>query len=212
MKTWLRQLAELVNILRYVRPYVAERPWLFVAVVVSSLSVMFFEGIGVGLLVPLLNLLLGGENAAPIRPIEWLQGTFPGRSSAFYVTTVCSSIILAIAAKNTALYASQILAANLKRQVSVSLRNTLFARLQRADLDVFDRTPGGELSNVFLLETYRATSHRRAPGDAAAHEHRALLRRGAGVSVLAADDPRAGAQRVTRSDAVVRVQTAVAGR
>ncbi len=157
MKTWLRQLAELVNILRYVRPYVAERPWLFVAVVVSSLSVMFFEGIGVGLLVPLLNLLLGGENAAPIRPIEWLQGTFPGRSSAFYVTTVCSSIILAIAAKNTALYASQILAANLKRQVSVSLRNTLFARLQRADLDVFDRTPGGELSNVFLLETFRAT-------------------------------------------------------
>ena len=157
MKTWLRQLAELANILRYLRPYVAERSWLFVAVVVSSLSVMFFEGIGVGLLVPLLNLLLGGENAAPMRPIEWLQGTFPDRSSAFYVTTVCSSIILAIAAKNTALYASQILAANLKRQVSVSLRTTLFARLQRADLDVFDRTPGGELSNVFLLETFRAT-------------------------------------------------------
>ena len=158
MKSWLRQLAELANILRYLRPYVAERPWLFVAVVGSSLLVMCFEGIGVGLLVPLLNLLLGGENATPMRPIEWLQRTFPGRSPAFYVSTVCSAIIAAIAAKNVALYTSQILAANLKRQVSISLRNTLFGRVQRADLDVFDRTPGGELSNVFLLETYRATN------------------------------------------------------
>jgi subfamily B ATP-binding cassette protein MsbA len=158
LKTWLHQLAELANILRYLRPYVAERPWLFVAVLGSSLSVMCFEGIGVGLLVPLLNLLLGGENASTMHPVEWLQRGFPGRSAAFYVSTVCTGILVAIAAKNAAFYTSQILAARLKRQVSVSLRNTLFARLQRADLDVFDRTPAGELSNVFLLETYRATT------------------------------------------------------
>ena len=158
MKTWLHQLAELANVLKYLRPYVAKRPWLFVAVLGSSLSVMCFEGIGVGLLVPLLNLLLGGENAATIRPVEWLQRAFPGRSAAFYVFAVCSGIIVAIAAKNAAFYISQILAARLKRQVSVSLRNALFARVQRADLEVFDRTPAGELSNVFLLETYRATT------------------------------------------------------
>ena len=209
MKSWLRQLAELANILRYLRPYVAERPWLFVAVVGSSLLVMCFEGIGVGLLVPLLNLLLGGENATPMRPIEWLQRTFPGRSPAFYVSTVCSAIIAAIAAKNVALYTSQILAANLKRQVSISLRNTLFGRVQRADLDVFDRTPGGELSNVFLLETYRATNSIDVLlGMLQRYEHRALLCSGAGVSVLAADDSRSGAQRRTRRDVVVRVQTA----
>ena len=158
MKTWLRQLAELANILKYLRPYVAERPLLFAAVVTSSLAVVVFEGIGVGLLVPLLNLLLGGENAAPVQPLEWVERALPGRSSAFYVVAVCGAIILAIAAKNVAFYASQILAANLKRLISVSLRDTLFARLQKADLDVFDRTPGGELSNVFMLETYRATT------------------------------------------------------
>jgi ATP-binding cassette, subfamily B, bacterial MsbA len=157
LKTWLDQLGEFANILRHLRPYLAERPWLFVAVVVSSLSVMFFEGIGVGLLVPLLNLLLGGDNATPMRPIQWLARTFPGHSPAFYLTTICFGIVLTIAAKNAAFYTSQILAANLKREVSVSLRDLLFRRLQRADLDVFDRSPGGELANVFLVETYRAT-------------------------------------------------------
>jgi subfamily B ATP-binding cassette protein MsbA len=158
LKNWVRQLAELANILKYLRPYVAERPGLFAAVVGSSLAVVLCEGVGVGLLVPLLNLLLGGEGAASVRPLEWLERTVPGRSPAFYVIVVCTSIILAIAAKNAAFYASQILAASLKRLISVSLRDTLFARLQRADLDVFDRTPGGELSNVFMLETYRATT------------------------------------------------------
>ena len=37
------------------------------------------------------------------------------------------------------------------------MRDRLFARLQIADLDVFDRSPSGELANVFLVETYRAT-------------------------------------------------------
>lgn len=125
------------------------------AVLASSLFVMVFEGVGVGLLVPLLSLLLGGENATPMRPLQWLERQLPGHSPAFYVAVVCSAIVAAIAAKNVAAYISQVLAADLKKRISVTLREALFRRLHTADLDLFDRSPGGEVANVFLVETYR---------------------------------------------------------
>lgn len=118
---------------------------------------MVFEGAGVGLLVPLLSLLLGGENATPMRPLQWLERQLPGHSPAFYVVVICGAIVVAIAAKNLAAYVSQVLAADLKKRVSVTLRDTLFRRLHTADLDLFDRSPGGEIANVFLVETYRVT-------------------------------------------------------
>jgi subfamily B ATP-binding cassette protein MsbA len=62
---------------------------------------------------------------------------------------------VAIAAKNVAAYVSQVLAADLKKRISVTLRDALFRRLHSADLDLFDRSPGGEIANVFLVETYR---------------------------------------------------------
>ena len=62
-----------------------------------------------------------------------------------------------MALKNAAFYTSLVLAARLKRRIAVRLRDDLFRRLHRADLDLFDRLPGGDLANVFLVETYRTT-------------------------------------------------------
>jgi subfamily B ATP-binding cassette protein MsbA len=130
---------------------------LLAGVLAGSFVTMLFEGIGVGLLVPLLSLLLGGENATPMRPIQWLEAQLPGRSPAVYVAVGCVAILAAIAAKNAASYVANILAARLKRNISVNLRDALFRQLQRADLEVFDSSPAGELANVFLVETYRTT-------------------------------------------------------
>jgi subfamily B ATP-binding cassette protein MsbA len=157
MRSLLKQIAELRNILRFLRPYLVQQPMMLAAVLASALFVMLFEGFGVGLLVPLLNLLLGGDQATPMRPIQWLERTLPGHSPAFYVGTIAVGIVAAIAAKNAAFYTSLVLAARLKRRVAVSLRDNLFRRLHRADLDLFDRMPGGDLANVFLVETYRTT-------------------------------------------------------
>jgi len=116
---------------------------------------MVFEGAGVGLLVPLLSLLLGGGNATPMRPLQWLEAQLPGHSPALYVAVICAAIVVAIAAKNVAAYVSQVIAADLKKHISITLRDALFRRLHSADLDLFDRSPGGEIANVFLVETYR---------------------------------------------------------
>ena len=153
----MRHYAEVFAALRFLRPWFTARPWLLAAVLTTSLTVMLFEGLGVGLLVPLLNLLLGGEQAAPMRPIQWLEQIFPGHSSSVYISLVCVAIVGAISLKNVAFYLAQILAARLKRGIAVALRDALFRRLHGADLDLFDRAPGGELANVFLVESYRTT-------------------------------------------------------
>lgn len=157
MKAWVQQIAELGKILRFLQPYLVERRMMLAAVLTSALFVMLFEGFGVGLLVPLLNLLLGGERATPMRPLQWLEATWPGHSPAFYIGTIAVTIVGAIALKNLAFYTSLVLNARLKRHVAIGLRNDLFRRLQIADLDVFDRMPGGDLANVFLVESYRTT-------------------------------------------------------
>src|SRR4029450_8417375 len=118
---------------------------------------MVFGGAGVGLLVPLLSLLLGGENATPMRPLQWLQHQLPGHSPPFYVLLFCPHSFAAIAGKNVAAYISQVLAADLKKRISITLRDALFQRLHTADLDLFDRSPGGEIANRLLVETYRVT-------------------------------------------------------
>jgi len=153
----LHHFSEFALVVRRLRPYLEAERSRLAAVLASSLFVMVFEGAGVGLLVPLLSLLLGGENATPMRPLQWLEHQLPGHSAGFYVVVICAAIVVAIAAKNVAAYISQILAADLKKRISITLREALFRRLHTADLDVFDRSPGGEIANVFLVETYRVT-------------------------------------------------------
>jgi subfamily B ATP-binding cassette protein MsbA len=157
MKSWLIQSADVWRLLKQLRPYLGTGRRLLVATLASSFVMVLFEGIGVGLLVPLLSLLLGGTNAVPMRPIQWLQATFPHHSPAFYVGVCCSAIVAAIGAKNVAGFVAMLFSARLKRRVATTLREALFAALQRANLDIFDQRPGGEFANVFLVETYRTT-------------------------------------------------------
>jgi subfamily B ATP-binding cassette protein MsbA len=157
MKSWFSQTADVWRLLMQLRPYVGAGRGLLIAALGSSLVMVLFEGVGVGLLVPLLSLLLGGDNPAPMRPLQWLQTQFPHHSPAFYVGVCCVAIIMAIGAKNVASYVAQLFAARLRRRVATSLRAALFSRLQRASLDLFDRRPTGEIANIFLVETYRTT-------------------------------------------------------
>jgi subfamily B ATP-binding cassette protein MsbA len=157
VRSWLIQTAEVWRLLKQLRPYLGAGRGLLFAALASSLVMVLFEGVGVGLLVPLLSLLLGGSNAAPMRPLQWLERELPNHSPAFYVGVCCVAIVAAIAAKNVASYVAQLFAARLKQRVSIGLRQALFSRLQQAALDVFDQRPGGEIANMFLVETYRTT-------------------------------------------------------
>ena len=158
MKSWFSQTADVWRLLRRLRPYLAGSRGPLIATLAASFVMVLFEGVGVGLLVPLLSLLLGGTNAVPMRPVQWLQTEFPLHSPAFYVGLCCAAIVGAIGAKNLSAYISQLFSARLKRRVSASLRAALFSRLQHASLDLFDQRPSGEIANVFLVETFRTAA------------------------------------------------------
>ncbi len=124
-------------------------------VVASMLVAAALEGVGVGLLVPLLSLMLGGEDSASRGLIIWLQTLAPGQGDSFYVILLCGLIVAAILLKNVVLYGSNVLSARLRRRVLVQVRDGLFTRLHGASLHVFEQRPAGELANVFLTETVR---------------------------------------------------------
>ena len=58
--------SEFALVVRRLRPYLEAERSRLAAVLASSLFVMVFEGVGVGLLVPLLYLLLGGTGEGAV--------------------------------------------------------------------------------------------------------------------------------------------------
>ena len=179
-------IADVWRLLKQLRPYLgaggpARRD------LATSLVMVLFEGVGVGLLVPLLSLLLGGTNAVPMRPIQWLQSAFPNHSPAFYVGACCVAIIVAIGAKNVAAYVAVLFSARLKRRVATSLRGCAVRGAPARQPGHVRSRPGGEFANVFLVETYRTTvAIDTAVSFAQRVGHRAVLRRRALLHFVAA--------------------------
>lgn len=155
VKTTLKNILELLRTAGRLRPHLRAGRTLVLVVVGSSLLAGALEGVGVGLLVPLLSLLLGGEGATPMRPIRWVQEWLPDHSAAFYVMVFCLLVLGAIVAKNMVLYASQFLAAKLKRRMTVNLRGSVYQKLHRAELSLFEHRTSGELANACFGETAR---------------------------------------------------------
>lgn len=155
MASLYSSVREIARSLWALKPHLRGGRWLVAAVTVTSLLAVLMESIGVGLLVPLLSLLLGGEGARPMRPILWMQEMLPGRSSAFYTIAFCAAIVLMIVAKNAVLYLSTLLAVRFQRRISCNLRNDLFERIHSADLTLFESHKAGELANTLFFETER---------------------------------------------------------
>ena len=158
MRAWFKHMVDIGGSAWRLRPYLRGGRYLILAVVISSLCAAVLEGVGVSFLVPLLSLLLGGEGATPMRPIRWVQTWLPDHSPAYYVVLFCGLVLGSIVAKNVVMYGSQILAATLKRRISVNLRDALFRRLHSADLQLFEQRTAGELANVFSTEIGRTLS------------------------------------------------------
>lgn len=155
MKSWWKHTRDLVSCLNRIRPHLRAGRNLVAAVVLSSMAAAALEGVGVGMLVPLLNLLMSEANAKPMRPIAFVQNLLPGHGHSFYIVVFCCLVILAIAAKNLCLYGSSILSARLQRRLSTNLRESLYRRLLGATMHVFEERTAGEMANAFGVETYR---------------------------------------------------------
>ncbi|MEW6303180.1 MAG: ABC transporter ATP-binding protein [Verrucomicrobiota bacterium] len=155
MKASLKNVIEVIATAWRLRPHLRGGRHLVGVVVMSSLVAALLEGVGVSLLVPLLSLMMEGEGVRPMRPITMVREWIPGQSTTFYVITFCGLVLGAIAAKNMVAFISQMLAARLKRRISVNLRDAVYRKLQNAALSTFEHRTAGELANVCFGETSR---------------------------------------------------------
>jgi ABC-type multidrug transport system fused ATPase/permease subunit len=155
MRPWWKDLRTLAACIARLRPHFRGGRWLVISVASAALIAGALEGLAVSLLVPLLSLVLGGEGAVPMRPIQWMRQIFPGHDPSFYVIAFCLLTFGAVAAKNAVYLLSQWLAARLKRRIAVNLRGDLFERLHSAELQLFEQRTAGDFTNAFLTETHR---------------------------------------------------------
>lgn len=124
---------------------------LFLATILAAA----LEGVGVGLLIPMLELLRPEPPSQPMPAIRTLMQLLPGHSSAFYTTLLCLLVAGSIIVKNAFIYVSNRIVADMRALALVHLRDQIFRRLQNAPLDLFEKSSSGEMANVLLLDTGR---------------------------------------------------------
>jgi len=161
MKEWFKLLRELSRNLNQLRPYIRPNRWLVISALVTATSSAGFEGIGIGLLLPLISMLDGDPKQVLgdlIRRIfktnmpEWITGF----SNVQYVAAFCGLVLLAVVLKNLLLYLNQRLMAGISRRISQNLRTSLFEHLHQASLDVFEQRKSGEIGHAYSVEAVRA--------------------------------------------------------
>jgi len=155
MASSLNYVREAVASMSRLVPYMRPGRFLWLAVLGTSLSSSVLEGVGIGLLVPLLSLLLGDEQSTLMRPVRWLKEFIPGKSPVYYVLAFCCLVLAAIIAKNLVLYYSHYLATRLRRRISENLREAVFRRLQKTELHVYEQMTAGEYAHIFTTDVTR---------------------------------------------------------
>ncbi|GAB4373914.1 MAG: ABC transporter ATP-binding protein [Bryobacter sp.] len=151
----LRDFQRTVAGLRRLFPYFGIRRSILVLVFFITTLAAALEGIGIGLLLPMLELLREQSPAQPMKAIRILMDWFPGHESAFYVTLLCALVMGSIVLKNILIYLGNRITAYLRATALINLRDAIFRRLQNAPLDLFETTPAGKMANVLLLDTGR---------------------------------------------------------
>lgn len=130
---------------------------LFVTVVISSMASSVMEGIGIGLLIPLVALLQGDvAGVLSNRFLVWIPNLFPNRTDIFYVSFFCVLVLSAVTLKNLLLLFASILQERVYQKAGSSIRGALFRRMLSAPQQVFDEKKAGELTHVYNVESLRA--------------------------------------------------------
>ena len=152
------QSADVWRLLKQLRPYLGAGRVLLTATLVSSLVMVLFEGVGVGLLVPLMSLLLGGTNA----DADAADPVAADRVSRSLAGVLRRRLLRRDRRARSRPRTSPPTSRSCSRRGSSggsrpACGRRSSRRLQRADLDLFDQRPAGEIANIFLVETYRTT-------------------------------------------------------
>ena len=141
-------------LLRFARPY----RWALPALVALGLVASFAEGLGIGLLIPLVDTLLGNAPSAPAGPFADLMQAIAAHLGEHLRLVVLGIGILGLISLKVCVQWGYVgLAAWLNGRVTHDLRSALFGQLLRVRYGSIASADQGQLVNVLEAQTYRTS-------------------------------------------------------
>ncbi len=136
---------------------IAPYRWTIPVLLALGLSGSLLEGVGIGLLIPLAQEILGQPTVAGgLLPamLDRYAASFDAEQRAFFLGL---SIFALILAKCAIQYANHVLAAAINGRVGHRLRSAAFAQMLSVDFAYFSGRVEGQIVNTVTGETWRAT-------------------------------------------------------
>lgn len=124
----------------------------FVVLMVSGL----FEAAGIGMLVPLLQVLTEPAEAVPTGFVRYVVQALPGHSRDFYVFLLSAVVLTTIIFKNILAYVGIVLASKLRERAAINLRTDLFARILGSQPEALEHSSSSDVANAFLSDANRS--------------------------------------------------------
>ncbi len=109
------------------------------------------DAFGISLLVPLIDLLQGGvaSSGRTVWILDKIQSVFPGRPREALLAPYVGLVVAAFTLRALAAWSVILTVTRLTGRISGNMREALCGSLLTARPEVFDRTKGGELNNLF---------------------------------------------------------------
>lgn len=131
------------------------------AVFALQIATTLFEGVGLGLFIPILHLMSGDIANVPSAIAGSILG-FVGKSLAAIGLPMRLEVLLIAAAlllivRQIFLYLRTVMQLVIQERGKRNMRNLLFARYMRADLSYQDRESSGNMLNALVTETQNST-------------------------------------------------------
>lgn len=148
------------SLLEFTRPY----PWAIPVLVVLGLAASLAEGLGIGLLIPLLDHMLQqsgvGEASGPLADLLRRVATVVGGDQPVLLLSLL--IVGLVALKTLILAVDAFVSTNVIASAMRDLRIALARQILMVAYEYFSRVPQGKLVNLIDSQTYRASEALRA--------------------------------------------------
>lgn len=132
------------------------RPWAVPALVALGLAGTLMEGVGIGLMIPLLDVMIGADGSGNAGVFDrWMQGWAGQIAAGSRVVVLCVAILALVLVKTIVMVVNAILGARLTATVTHNLRVRLSRRLLGIGYLDFMRYDQGRLMSVLEAQTYR---------------------------------------------------------
>lgn len=151
----------LPNFIRHARALGYQRSWIATILLIQLLAVVF-EGIGIGLVLPVLEYMNAGGNVEQLaegsRLWQWMLDLAVGLGLPLNLPVLLGSVFLAILIRQVFLYVRDVYTASVQYEMMRRIRNAGFRGYIYAGLGYHDRVRAGDFVNELTTELARAAS------------------------------------------------------